>query len=682
MDDYSDRKKKLIVAVDFGETNSSVSYVEVPEGTVPENIPSDWIITITGYPSGFDMGKGDPMRLEVPTQLLYPKGWRFRPLDELWDAPPGSVNTSNVKSESLDFSLRWGYQVSQEMSRVASQSNLDGTLVYRFKTLMDQSDNHLKQKQDLRETLRVLSSNRTCRQEIPVEEMVQLVIIDYLTKLLEFVKARIDDDCNTSTITTTEMVICVPVIWSQKAIRDMQLCMGLAAKLVGFPGLTLKNKSMVNVFKMAESESGATWLLPSLLRSLRPGDTVLILDQGGGTVDAQTFTITSTYPLRLEKEAIRHSGDSCGSNALNEALFKHVLELLDEHEYLEDQPGVTREGIARKMAFHDFENYYKKCWSIFTNESNCNFEVPGIRYDPNFPRDRIPKPNNFTVLATKINSIFHDVFGQIKDIMIEQLETAQKNGIEVNAVVLMGGFSLSDALRRYLNESLKYHGQMYGRTYPPIRNTKHRGTTIIDAVAAGAVLRALDKKGGPRRVTKTAYGLGVYVRYNKELHGNQKPTNGIQNPHEKWIKTIQWVSKLGQEVPPTYEIALPRCCQFSYKDSNGGRTEGFVIRDDIYLSDFASEDHYSIDHERNQGAEFIGSIESDVTHLADTFLDKRSKGPEGQRRGGHKYWEFHYELVYMIDGLNMKSPGIQRLGTEILGDLGVNIASALPSGAA
>jgi hypothetical protein len=72
-------------------------------------------------------------------------------------------------------------------------------------------------------------------------------------------------------------------------------------------------------------------------------------------------------------------------------------------------------------------------------------------------------------------------------------------------------------------------------------------TTIIDAVAAGAVLRALDKKGGPRRVTKTAYGLGVYVRYNKELHGNQKPTNGIQNPHEKWIKTIQWVSKLVSE---------------------------------------------------------------------------------------------------------------------------------------
>jgi hypothetical protein len=59
------------------------------------------------------------------------------------------------------------------------------------------------------------------------------------------------------------MAICVPIIWGQKAIRDMQLCMGLAAKLAGFPGLKVQNKSMDNVFIVAEPEAGATWLLSS-----------------------------------------------------------------------------------------------------------------------------------------------------------------------------------------------------------------------------------------------------------------------------------------------------------------------------------------------------------------------------------------------------------------------------------
>jgi hypothetical protein len=66
----------------------------------------------------------------------------------------------------------------------------------------------------------------------------------------------------------------------------------------------------------------------------------------------------------------------------------------------------------------------------------------------------------------------------------------------------------------------------------------------VDAVAAGAVLRALDKDGGPRTVAKTGYGLGIYEPYDKEIHGNQTPIKGIQDPNEKYIRIIKWASKL------------------------------------------------------------------------------------------------------------------------------------------
>jgi hypothetical protein len=95
-----------------------------------------------------------------------------------------------------------------------------------------------------------------------------------------------------------------------------------------------------------------------------------------------------------------YQGDSCGSNALNEAFFEHVLRLLDKHEYLDDQRGVTRAGIARKLAFHDFEYRYKRSWDMYDpNEADCIFEVHGLKYDPGDPHNRDPIPNRLTVLA-------------------------------------------------------------------------------------------------------------------------------------------------------------------------------------------------------------------------------------------------------------------------------------------
>jgi hypothetical protein len=60
-------RRKLFVAVDFGETNLTVSYAAVPETIDPKHFPSNKVRTISGYPSGIIRGRKDPMRLEVPT---------------------------------------------------------------------------------------------------------------------------------------------------------------------------------------------------------------------------------------------------------------------------------------------------------------------------------------------------------------------------------------------------------------------------------------------------------------------------------------------------------------------------------------------------------------------------------------------------------------------------------------
>lgn len=270
-------KHRVFIAVDLGETNSAVSYYTLPASVNPIHANTSGIKTISKYPSAFFQYSNDSMRLEAPTQLFYPPGWVFRPLKDLWDAPPGDASSAhpngnpqnqnqNQGSNAPSRRLLWGGQAYQVMSQITAQSNRSGTLVHRFKTMMDPSENHKRHKQDLGEILRHLSQNHTGKDPIPVEEMVLLVTIDYLTKLLEFAKGQIHLD--SSQITSTEMIICVPIIWSQKAIRNMQFCMGLAAKLSGFPGVELQNKSIDNVFIMAEPEAGATWLLGRGFKSI------------------------------------------------------------------------------------------------------------------------------------------------------------------------------------------------------------------------------------------------------------------------------------------------------------------------------------------------------------------------------------------------------------------------------
>uniref|UniRef100_A0A4E9DDF4 Uncharacterized protein n=1 Tax=Gibberella zeae TaxID=5518 RepID=A0A4E9DDF4_GIBZA len=570
-------KMKLFVAVDFGETNSAVSYAAMPKTADPKHFPSGNVQSISRYKS-FPHDRFSPMRFEVPTKLLYPRGWVFRPLEELWDAPPGSINsnTSGVKTESPEPQLLWGWEVQRQMSMFTFQSNLDGTLIYRFKTLMDQSENHKEHKQDLSVDLESLSMNRSCEENISVAEMTMLVTVHYLTKLLDFTNCEIQKNLGLEAdqIDATEMAICVPVIWGQMAIRNMQFCMGLAARLAGFPGVTVKNKSMDNVFIVSEPEAGATWLLSAGLGDIHVGNTFVLVDAGGGTVDAQTYTVTKEAPLRLQNQAIRHSGDSCGSNALNELLFEYVLKILDEHEYLDDQNGMNREGFARKAALHDFETIYKAEWDMFNPDNpDCLFEIPGLRFNP---QDKESVSNRLTVPAAFINAIFHHVCAEVGEIIKNQLNMAHENKVDV-------------------------------------------GGTLMK---------------------------------------------------------------------PNFEIHIRRRHQFPCTDDNGVLTETFAICDEIWLSDFPSKDHYSWDHEYNKGAELIYTIETDVSHLfkpgpSNPFQRQWGSSSKAsrnkKRKTQNRYWELYYDLVYIIDGLNMKC--IQKYEGEVLGKLGFNIASALPPGA-
>jgi hypothetical protein len=83
------------------------------------------------------------------------------------------------------------------------------------------------------------------------------------------------------------------------------------------------------------------------LHNLSVGDTFVVCDAGGGTVDLISYTVTKLDPVIEVKEAAPGSGGRCGSTFTN-GRFKDYLQFRLRHE-----PGWDDEVLQDAM--NDFE---------------------------------------------------------------------------------------------------------------------------------------------------------------------------------------------------------------------------------------------------------------------------------------------------------------------------------------
>ncbi|SCO89833.1 uncharacterized protein FRV6_13961 [Fusarium oxysporum] len=120
---------------------------------------------------------------------------------------------------------------------------------------------------------------------------------------------------------------------------------------------------------------------------------------------------------------------------------------------------------------------------------------------------------------------------------------------------------------------------------------------------------------------------------------------------------------------------------FPYWNADGTVNHGpFICQEEIWVSDEAYLDCCSFRDDPNKDAQRIGVIVTDVTHLRPRFLRKtaQARGPRGRYRR-YWYWKFPYELVLIIDGLNMKC--VQVFNGQVIGEMKVGIAPGFTPGA-
>ncbi|KAF5697397.1 Hsp70 chaperone protein [Fusarium globosum] len=449
--------KRLLIAVDFGTTYSAVSYVDVPQGCPSDSVDSRSIRSIGNYPENYNYHYNDPMGLEVPTEVIYPLDRHFRDhfnLDNP-EEPPENGDRVEVQApdEDGDISMlsdmseefRWGYRVHEVWNRPSTHSNTTNQPLSRFKLLLDNSEMTQSVRRDVSQTINTLKRRHVIQGPLHV-------IADFLTYLLEHTRSQLrrqgfDDSYE------KEMVLCVPAIWTQKACRDMQACLAAAMKRANFTRADLQNKSIDNLFIVSEPEAAAAHML-STSAEIKSGDCFVLLDAGGGTVDANTYRVSREEPLRLETEIVAPGGGLHGSSYLNEGFREYLEDLLAEETYLNDGTE-TIHGIVERITFEEFEKRIKRGFDYRQQRPRKEIYIKGLRDNPakGFRNECIYVPKQ------KIQEIFFRHLDAIVEIVKSQLEEARGKGYTVGKVVLIGGFGTSISLSQRLKEFLEEYGR-------------------------------------------------------------------------------------------------------------------------------------------------------------------------------------------------------------------------------
>ncbi|KAJ4252954.1 hypothetical protein NW762_010863 [Fusarium torreyae] len=630
------KRGHLKVAVDVGTTSSAVSYVLVPEGTRAKDTSSSAIETVSNYPTCAMAQSGDPMQMKVPTEIIYPQGWNFAtPYDSKMGChmPMNSADDLVANDDEEAYTRpRWGYQVHEALRLPDTHSDASKRPVYHFKTLFGEGKNQARLRKHGEESLRNLHRHTIDRSKFAPKKVLVPVMVDFLTFLLQHAKDEILKQGYEFT-GPTEIILCIPHIWGQQSCSDMQDCMAKALGRVCFPGVEVHQNSISKVFLISEPEAAATYLLAS-----------------GGTVDAIMYTVTGQAPLRLKQEVVQPGGDTCGSTSINQGVRELVYDLIENETYLETN-GTTIKGIVEALVCGEFEYLIKRGFraGIDTPDASPRVTIAGLQGG---------RHEDFLSAARyidKLNKIFTRVFEQVAAVMIGQLTEAKKKK-SVDKVVLIGGFAAFSYLRDYLRKALDTFNEEHDTTteWHSIRDVE-RGVTI-NAVAVGAVVRALNKENGPERRARSSYGL-IRLESKGPEHGKHKGySNGLTK--DEWLNTIQWVIKKDDLIPRNRTVCIDAMTPFSFYDKETGLafTGPFTCTENIWLSHKANKDHYKRTHKYNRGAVNVGTLEFDVTFLYENGL-LRLRTPKRDGDGEEVtelHWEAWYKIMFIIDGFTMQ----------------------------
>ncbi|KAL2869219.1 Hsp70 family protein [Aspergillus lucknowensis] len=395
----------------------------------------DHISVVESWPSHAGSQEG-MSSVKVPTELRY----------------TGSKSAENVQ---------WGFQIPSLVDRYQW-----------FKLGLDETN--------------PLVSNKSWGDKTP-EKLTE----DYLTQIYMHIMYTLEQKLGAALLRTIplQFSLTVPAIWTEAA-KDKTL------KACQKAGL----KSDEEISLVTEPEAAAIYALHGLdPHGLDIGDSFVLCDAGGGTVDLISYTITGLTPILQVKEITAGTGGPCGSTFLNRRFGDFLTRKLGREDGWDDE--VLTEAMER------FDSVIKKQYSpTLDGTQGYVIPVPGLANNAQLGVRR----GKVTIAPEEMHTIFEPVILKVIRYVQDQIAACESE-VSIKAVLLVGGFGQNSYLKERMREALKSVEVLQ----PPNAWT---------AVVRGAVMMGLSRTKGlssvdvVSRKARKHYGIQLHAQFNPAKH--------------------------------------------------------------------------------------------------------------------------------------------------------------------
>jgi hypothetical protein len=293
---------RIIIAVDFGTTFSSVAYAVLPKGVRPDKVSVHKVECIGNYP-GYEPPPGVPdVRQDVPTELWYDdsrlcarRGRATNGADD--DQDPDSEDhefsssdddlsdhtqsqfdddggleanaaTQHRNARTIPATQYWGFGVQQKLSMEDIPRD-EASPLTRFKLNLDQKKETETVTADLKDILKALKKRKIIENDTDI-------YTHYLTHLLKHTKEQLQLSDKLHQDMLVQFVLCVPAKWPMDACQIMQTAFEQAVKEAGLSEQA--NRSVHNMFMISEPEAAAECILAEARSETYVG-TIYVLHQ-------------------------------------------------------------------------------------------------------------------------------------------------------------------------------------------------------------------------------------------------------------------------------------------------------------------------------------------------------------------------------------------------------------------
>lgn len=428
----------------------------------------------------------------------------------------------------------------------------------------------------------------------------------------------------------------MPAIWSDLAKdKTKKACQKAVQSLPLAPG---SSKTLIHL--VSEPEAAAIYALHGLdPHGLKIGETVVVVDAGGGTVDLISYTITGLKPILQVQEAAPGSGALCGSTFLNMRFAKFLKAKLGKEE------GFDEEVLAEAMEV--FEKKVKRQFTLAAQpDETYTIPVGGLANNKALGITR----GRYALKASDLNTIFEPVVLEVIKLVKDQITVSN---VPIRAVLLVGGFGASNYLKERLRNAVDKSIQIM---QPP---------NAWQAVVQGAVMKGLANSAPDsltlvkvqNRKARKHYGTEWRTKFDERLHAHiaeKKTWSGMEGYYK--VNAMEWfIRKVCIPIFP-YSPAITQANATNKGDAvseNEPYITSFVwtglvahgrirkMRMTIYC-DQSSEDA-PID--RNANVQILANVEADVSHIPEHMLNRR-QGKDGQ---------MYYELSCKIEAVYLSA---------------------------